>query len=94
MSLFMVVETFRPGKVQALYQRFAEKGRMLPDGVTYVNSWIDHDVTRCFQLMECDDPSLLREWASRWDDLAEFEIVPVLTSAEASERVRPGSSGG
>jgi hypothetical protein len=83
----MIVETFHPGKLRALYARFQEKGRLLPDGVRYVNSWIDAGFTRCFQVMECDDPALLEEWADRWRDLADFEFTPVLTSAEARERI-------
>jgi hypothetical protein len=84
---YMIVETFHPGKVRQLYARFQEKGRLLPQGVRYVNSWIDQDVTRCFQVMECDDPALLEEWTGRWSDLADFEITPVLTSDQARERV-------
>lgn len=87
-QLFMIVETFHPGKVQALYQRFEEQGRLLPEGVRYVTSWIDEDFTRCFQVMECDDPALLEEWISHWADLADFEIIPVLTSAQAREIVK------
>lgn len=86
--LYMIVETFHPGKVPALYQRFEEKGRLLPEGVRYVNSWINEDVTRCYQVMECDDPALLQEWIRHWTDLASFEIIPVMTSAEAREKVK------
>lgn len=84
----MVIETFHPGKVKALYQRFEERGRLLPEGVRYVSSWIDDEVTRCYQVMECDDPALLHEWMDHWNDLADFEIIPVLTSAEAREKVK------
>lgn len=83
----MIIETFHPGRVQALYRRFEERGRQLPEGVRYVNSWIDDGITRCYQVMECDDPALLQEWISRWADLADFEVIPVLTSAQARERV-------
>jgi hypothetical protein len=82
----MVVETFvaGPGPV---YARAAEQGRMLPHGLVYVDSWIDAErLDRCFQLMETDDPELFEEWTARWSDLAEFEIVPVVTSAEAADR--------
>lgn len=88
--LYMIVETFHAGKVRELYQRFAEKGRMLPPGVQYVNSWIDEQFTRCFQVMECDDACLLAEWTSHWSDLADFEIIPVLTSSQARERMLAG----
>lgn len=83
--LFMIVEKFRPGKVKALYQRFDEKGRMMPEGVTYINSWINAEVTVCYQLMEADSTQLLNEWIANWVDLAEFEVVPVISSAEARQ---------
>jgi hypothetical protein len=81
----MVVEKFRSG-AEPVYARAAEHGRMLPDGLVYVDSWIDANLETCFQLMETDQPELLDEWIARWDDLVEFEIVPVLTSAEAARR--------
>ncbi len=83
--LFMVIETFRDGNAAAVYQRFREKGRMLPEGLKYLDSWVEANLQRCFQLMECDDGRLLQEWVSRWSDLVKFEIVPVTHSAEASE---------
>jgi hypothetical protein len=86
--LFIVVEIFHPGRVQALYERFEERGRLLPEGVRYVNSWIDEGITRCYQVMECDDPALLQEWIGHWHDLADFEVTPVLTSSEAREKVK------
>lgn len=82
----MVVERFRRGP-DPVYQRAADQGRLLPDGLVYVDSWVDERLDRCFQLMETDDPALLDEWTARWSDLAEFEVVPVMTSAEAAERV-------
>jgi hypothetical protein len=86
--LYMVIEKYRhgPGPV---YQRAAERGRLLPDGLRYVDSWVvdDDRLDRCFQLMETDDPGLLDLWQSRWTDLAEFEVVPVVKSAEAAARV-------
>ena len=84
--LYMVVETF-VGGAGPVYERAAERGRLLPDGLEYVDSWVDKQLDRCFQLMETDDPSLFDEWIARWSDLAEFEVVPVLSSAEASKRV-------
>jgi hypothetical protein len=85
--LYMVVERFLrgPGPV---YDRAAERGRLLPDGLEYVDSWVDERLDRCFQLMETDDPSVLEEWMASWRDLAEFEVVPVITSAAAAARVR------
>jgi hypothetical protein len=84
----MVVETFTKGP-EAVYERLAERGRMMPDGLVYVDSWIDgRDRSRCFQLMETDDPALFDEWTSNWSDLMECEIVPVISSAEARARSR------
>jgi len=82
----MVIESFTQG-AEAVYARAAERGRMLPPGLTYLDSWIDErGLDRCFQLMETEDPGLFEEWISRWGDLAEFEIVPVISSAEAAGR--------
>jgi hypothetical protein len=80
--LFIVVEHFRSGGPGPVGARFRERGRMLPDGVTYHNSWMEISGTRCFQLMEAGDAGLLNQWTSRWNDLVDFEITPVLTSAE------------
>jgi hypothetical protein len=81
----MVIERFVQG-AKPVYERAAEKGRMLPDGLVYVDSWIDVSLERCFQLMETDDPALFDEWIANWSDLGEFEVVPVIDSAEAAER--------
>ena len=81
--LYMIIERFHPGKVTALYQRFDERGRLMPEGLNYVNSWIDEGVTTCYQIMETADRALLDAWIAYWDDLADFEVVPVLTSAQA-----------
>ena len=83
----MVIETFTKGP-RPVYARAAEQGRMLPHGLTYLDSWIDADrLDRCFQLMETDDPALLDEWTARWSDLTTFEVVPVIDSGEAAARV-------
>ena len=88
--LFMVVERFGGRKgAAAVYRRFRERGRMMPEGLKYVASWVEEDFGRCFQLMECEDPSLLGEWAAHWQDLVEFEFVPVVTSEEAAESISP-----
>lgn len=84
---FMVIERFRPGKVKELYQRFAEKGRMLPEGVNYIDSWINEDVTVCYQLMEAASADQMDQWIDSWKDLADFEIVTVISSAGAREKV-------
>jgi hypothetical protein len=82
--LYMVIERFRGGDSAAVYRRFREKGRMLPDGLKYVDSWVEVAGDRCFQVMESDDVRLFEEWVARWDDLVEFEIVPVRTSEAAA----------
>lgn len=82
---YMVVEHYTHGP-EPVYERAAERGRMLPEGLTYVESWVDERLDRCFQLMETDDPALFAEWIARWSDLTEFEVVPVLSSAEAAGR--------
>ncbi|MFK7907820.1 MAG: DUF3303 domain-containing protein [Chitinophagales bacterium] len=84
---YLTIETFHKGKVKALYQRFAEKGRMMPEGVEYINSWIDEPIEVCYQIMESDSLEKLQEWVAHWSDLADFKIIPVLTSAEAKEKV-------
>ncbi|HEX8845696.1 MAG TPA: DUF3303 family protein [Pyrinomonadaceae bacterium] len=85
--LFMVIERFKDGDAEAVYRRFRERGRMLPEGLKYIESWTEAAFDRCFQLMECEDPNLFGEWVSRWQDLVEFEIVPVLTSKETADKV-------
>jgi Domain of unknown function (DUF3303) len=85
----MVIERFVRG-ARPVYERAAERGRMLPDGLVYVDSWIDEGLERCFQLMETDDPALFDEWIASWSDIGEFEVVPVIASAEAAERALEG----
>jgi hypothetical protein len=80
--LFMVIERFKPGALEAVRTRFREKGRMLPDRVAYHGSWLEPSGARCFQLMEAPDADHLQGWIDRWSDLVELEINPVLTSAE------------
>ena len=84
--LYMIIENYRNGDSSAVYQRFREKGRLAPEGLEYVSSWVTPDMTRCYQIMRCDDRSLLDEWMSHWNDLVEFEIIPVITSADAAAR--------
>jgi hypothetical protein len=80
--LYMVIEHFRDQDPGPVYKRFAEQGRLMPDGLKYISSWIEVGMSRCFQVMETDDPMLLQEWMKNWNDLVEFEVVPVVTSAE------------
>jgi len=85
--LFMVIERYKNCDADAVYRRFREHGRMMPEGLKYIGSWVEQNYERCFQLMAADDPVLFGQWTSRWDDLVEFEIVPVVTSSEASEHI-------
>lgn len=87
--LFMIVEHFRNGDAVPVYRRFRDRGRMAPDGLRYVSSWVTADLQRCYQVMECDDASLLDEWMSHWSDVTDFEVVPVMTSVEAAATVAP-----
>ena len=82
--LYMVVERFRDGAAPAIYARLREKGRMMPEGLRYHASWVTVDRVRCFQLMESDDARLFAQWTAAWSDLVDFEIIPVMTSAEAA----------
>jgi len=87
--LFMVIENFRDGDPIPVYRRFRASGRMAPDGLRYLTSWVAADYTRCYQVMECDDPRLIDEWMRHWSDIADFEVVPVVTSAEAVAAIGP-----
>lgn len=87
--LFMVIEHFRPGKAPEVYRRFRDRGRMATDDVTYISSWVDLDFQRCFQVMEAESEARLKEWTRHWDDLVDVEVVPVQTSAQAAEAIRP-----
>ncbi len=81
---FIIIERFDPTDARAIYQRFRERGRMLPDGLRHLESWVSSDMDRCFQLMECEDSSLIQECTVRWNDLVDFEVVPVISSDDAS----------
>jgi hypothetical protein len=87
--LYMVIERFRGGDARPIYRRLREQGRMMPEGLRYVGSWITEDVSLCYQVMECEDRHDLETWMSRWSDLMEFEVIPVITSAEAQARATP-----
>lgn len=82
--MFMVVETFRNQDGKAIYNRLRDKGRQMPDGLTFVNSWVSADLGRCFQLMETHDVTLLQRWIAEWSDLMAFEVVPVVQSRETA----------
>lgn len=83
--LFMVVETFRNQDAKAAYRRFRDMGRVMPDGLSFVGSWTTADLSRCFQLMETEDVTLLQRWVAGWSDLVAFEIVPLVTGKETAE---------
>ena len=85
--IYLVIEHFRDGDPAPVYHRFREQGRLAPDGLRYVASWVTADLTRCYQVMECDDRALLDAWIARWADLVEFEVVDVITSADAARAV-------
>lgn len=89
--MYMVIERFKNREAKAIYERFRGHGRMMPDGLRYVGSWIETNFDRCFQVMECNDESLFGQWMAHWSDLMDFEIVPVMTSAEASSRALSSS---
>lgn len=82
---YMVIERFTHGP-EPIYRRLAEKGRMMPDGLVYVSSWITDDLSTCYQVMETDDPAHFEDWIAHWSDLMEFEVRPVLSSAEVRAR--------
>ena len=88
--LFMVIERFKDNDMVPVYRRLREKGRMIPEGLKYVDSWIEPNFSRCFQLMRCDDLRLFQEWALSWRGFGvDLEIVPVVSSAETREVVAP-----
>ena len=87
--LFMVIERFRNDDAAPVYRRFRDQGRLAPEGLRYVSSWVTDDLRRCYQVMECDDPNLLDQWIARWEDLVDFEVFPVMTSGEAAAAIAP-----
>jgi len=90
--LFMVIENFLNQDARAVYDRFRERGRLMPDGLTYISSWVQADLSRCFQVVECADVTLLQQWVAEWRDLAEFEIVPVVTGNDTAKALSPGTA--
>ena len=85
--LFMIVERFKNGDAAPVYCRFRERGRMAPEGLTYVSSWVDEELATCYQVMETADPALLEQWMANWKDLVDFEVHRVMTSKEAAEKI-------
>ena len=89
MALYMVIEHFKNGDAVPVYRRFRDQGRMAPEGLVYVSSWVDLPMQRCYQVMETDDPALLEIWLANWRDIVDFEVFPVMTSKEAAEKIAP-----
>lgn len=88
-SLYMVIERFKGGDAAPVYRRFRDHGRLAPEGLSYVSSWVDTKLERCYQLMETDNRLLLDEWIAHWSDIVDFEVYPVISSREAAERIAP-----
>jgi hypothetical protein len=85
----MIIENFKDRDPVPVYRRFRDHGRLAPEGLNYISSWVDENLERCFQLMEAEDRKYLDEWIGNWDDVVEFEVYPVISSSEAAERVSP-----
>jgi hypothetical protein len=86
---YVVIERFRNGDPLPVYRRFRDRGRMAPEGLEYVASWVSEDLGTCYQVMQCADRSLLEEWIASWSDIVDFEVIPAMTTAEALEKVGP-----
>jgi hypothetical protein len=87
MSLYLIIERFRNGDAIPVYRRFRDHGRLAPDGLTYVSSWITADMKVCYQVMETDNRTLLDQWMAKWSDVVDFEVHPVVTSKQAAEKI-------
>lgn len=87
--IYMVIEKYKNKDPKPVYRRFKEKGRMAPDGLNYISSWINEDVTVCYQIMETGNPALLELWMDNWKDIVDFDVFPVINSKEALEKVSP-----
>ena len=87
--LYMIVEHFKNRDAVPVYRRFRDRGRLAPEGLTYVSSWVDEKLERCFQLMETDNRALLDQWMASWQDLVDFEVYPLMSSEEAAAKIAP-----
>ncbi len=87
--LYMIIEHFKNGDPIPVYRRFRDQGRMAPEGLKYVSSWVDEKLERCFQLMDAEDRKQLDEWFANWSDIVDFEVYPVISSEEAVAKVSP-----
>ncbi len=87
--LYMVIERFKNQDAIPVYRRFRDQGRMTPEGLEYVSGWVDTKLERCFQIMETSDPKLMAQWTARWSDIVDFEVVAVMSSADAVQAMQP-----
>jgi Protein of unknown function (DUF3303) len=87
--LYMIIERFKNGDPVPVYRRFRDRGRLAPNGLQYISSWVDEKLERCFQIMETADRKLLDQWITNWSDIVEFEVFPVVSSKEAAETIAP-----
>jgi hypothetical protein len=87
--LYMIIEHFKNDDPVPVYRRFRDRGRLAPNGLQYISSWVDEKLERCFQIMETDDRKLLDQWITNWSDIVEFEVFPVVSSKEAAEMIAP-----
>jgi len=85
----MVIERFKSGDAVPVYRRFRDRGRLAPEGLNYISSWVDTNLAYCYQIMETDDRRLLDEWMAQWSDIVDFEVHPVITSTEAAAKIAP-----
>jgi hypothetical protein len=88
-TLYMIVEHFKDKDAVPVYRRFRDHGRLAPEGLVYISSWVDRQFERCYQVMEAENPELIAEWIANWSDLVEFVVYPVITSKEAAEKIAP-----
>ena len=89
MALYMVVENFRNGDALPVYRRFRDHGRLAPEGLSYISSWVTESLDRCYQVMETENRALLDQWIANWNDVVDFEVHPVIISMEAAEKIAP-----
>ena len=89
MSVYMVIENFRNRDAVPVYRRFRDRGRLAPAGLSYVSSWVNEKLDRCYQVMEAEDRTLLDEWIANWSDIVDFEVYPVISSKEAADKIGP-----
>lgn len=88
-TLYMVIENFKNADAVPVYRRFRDHGRLAPPGLSYVSSWVNDKLDRCYQLMETEDRALLDQWIANWNDIVDFEVHPVISSKEAAEKIAP-----